>query len=318
MKDRAILTIKGLAIIGVVCHHIGNRRFDEFSSALIMIIPAVFSWSVMAFLTTAGWLHAYADERTPRGCISFISAKFRRLLIPFIALVVLYSIIWQALDFSGLTGIGGGLSSNFFDKIGSSFPLVENYNPISEQLYFLPLLFLISVVVHCSFRFFGQLGIYSIIIFLLLIGVLVSIKDGNSGLSLSTLYYGTFCYVSGFLMFKCRGMQYRFVVVYGVSLFLILCCGIEIIPKIFPLVLLESMYRIGLDRCELLSRLGEASGTIFAYHAPFPIHGLIILTSFLPIYLHFVGAILSALSVIVVFALFHFRLCVTKFKWVTI
>lgn len=97
-KDRTILAIKGLAIIGVVFHHLVNRRQDPLTSELVVSLLILFHWCVLAFIAVSGYLHAWSDTRRVKGVAEFVFLRFNRLLIPWLALIIFFALIWQTLS----------------------------------------------------------------------------------------------------------------------------------------------------------------------------------------------------------------------------
>lgn len=147
-KDKAILVIKAIAIIGVVLHHITNRRLPADTRTIVDVGPQIFSWAVLAFFACAGWLHGQSEARSPKTLTAFVSQRAKRLLLPFAVLTLIYATVWQVLACLPIPGIGVKLAPDFGTKLVQSLPWRGDYQPVAEQLYFLPLLFVISVSAH--------------------------------------------------------------------------------------------------------------------------------------------------------------------------
>lgn len=197
-KDQAILVIKAVAIIGVVLHHIGNRRLSPDTLALVDIGPEIFSWVVLAFFACAGWLHGQSETRSPKTIAAFVAHRSKRLLLPFAILTLIYASVWQILACLPIPNIGVKLAPDFGTKLLQSLPWRRDYNPVAEQLYFLPLLFVISVVVHALFKLGGKKTITITCVVTFVAGLVISPNSGNTGWSNGMLLFGGFAYSGGF------------------------------------------------------------------------------------------------------------------------
>lgn len=307
MKSSAIFTIKALAIIGVVFHHIGNRRFDQNTLEYIGILPTLFSWSVFAFIGISGWLHAVSEEKQPRRLWYFINQRIVRLMVPYVALVVLYALVWQGIQAMQLSNVAVRQDASFLGKIYHSIPLID-YDPVAEQLYFLPLLFTISVSVHVFMKFHSLLGPAVIGFISLGLGIILTPLSGNTGFSLGMLLFGIFCYACGVLLYYWRSVRWKYLFVAIISIALVLSLGAGGLPKAFPVIIMALIPFLDRVHIPVLEWIGEASGTIYAYHTPFILQPLILVTAALPSKLHFAGVILSALLAVTICALLYHRL----------
>ncbi|AHF94949.1 hypothetical protein OPIT5_30860 [Opitutaceae bacterium TAV5] len=288
--DGAIHALKGIAIVGVIFHHVQNRRFSSEMNAAIEILPALFSWCVLLFFAISGWLHSLAEERNPKTIGMFLRNRTRRLLVPFAALVLLYAAMWQVVQAMGIGDMGARLSTSFWTKIVQSVPGCD-YNPVAEQLYFLPILFIVGSVIHLSFRLLGLGGVWGCTLGGAFAGMILTPDSGNTGPSSGVILFGGFCYASGFLMHRYRNFSYRIAVVLAVALLFFLVLGIEGLPKVVPLLMIECMHQTGLSKITPVCLAGEASGTIYAYHTPFILAPLVILVAQRPETVQFAGVL---------------------------
>lgn len=302
MKDTAIFALKGVAIIGVVFHHIGNRRFDGSVIESINILPATFSWCVLAFIAASGWLHSISEEKRVKSMDLFFRSRARRLLLPFVALVILYSLFWQAIQLSHIPGLREEVPRSFIAKIWASMPMTDAGRPVAEQLYFFPLLFIICIVTHCILRLFGSWGLAALYASSFVIGLMAYPQCSNTGFSTGVGIWGMTCYSSAFLMYRYRHHKTRILLTTIVMmLIVIVAIGGVGLAKILPIMFLSVMRDIPFDSFPLLQKIGEASGTTFAYHSPVLLQPMVIAATFLPSHgLQITGAILAALVAIAV------------------
>lgn len=313
-KDNALLAIKGVAIIGVVFHHIANRRFAPDARDAITVLPATFSWCVLAFFAVSGWLHALGEETKQRSFGSFAVNRTRRLLFPFLVIVLVYSALWQAIQSSGISDLGRTLPATLQGKIlASVFP--GQGQPVGEQLYFMPLLFVICLSVHAILRCFHRAGLYLAGCAAFAAGLTFFPMNSNTGYTAGVGIWGAFCYISGFAM--CKQRHNKWLVAFPVALTFIIfsAIGAPGLSKAVPLLLLAVARRVPLSPNSLLIRLGEASGTIYAYHSPFVLYPLLILVSRLPDpKLQFAGSILSSIVAMGLCAVAFHKFRTTAFR----
>ncbi len=304
MKSRAVLGIKALAIIGVAFHHIRNRRFDPATLEAIAILPSLFSWSLLTFIGVSGWLHAISEEKSPRGFLSFTKQRAVRLLLPYSALVFAYALAWHVIQAAGLSNIGIKQNPSFLGKIYHTIPLLE-YEPVAEQLYFLPLLFSISIFVHAAVKCHSSFGPALAGSISLLLGMVLTPNSRNTGFNLGILFFGTCSYAFGFLLYLNRHNPWRYALVSGISITLAFALGTNGFAKFIPLVLMCFIPIFDKVSIPVFNWIGEASGTIFAYHTPFILQPLILLSAALPSNLHVAGAIMAALLAVAMCGAMH-------------
>lgn len=312
--DRAIHALKGIAIIGVVFHHVQNRRFCDEMNANIAILPIAFTWCVLLFFAISGWLHGLTEERRSKTIGAFLLNRAKRLLVPFFALVLLYASIWQVIQIVGISDIGARLARSFGTKVAQSLPGCD-YNPVAEQLYFLPLLFVVASAIHVSFRIFGAGGVWCCAAVVLFAGMILLPGAGNTGPSSGVILFGCFCYASGFLMYLYRFFRYRIFVVLSVALLVFFVMGVEGLSKVVPLLMIECMHQMRISRITSLCMIGEASGTIYAYHAPFILAPLVILVAWLPKVFQFAGVLAAGFVSIVACTVLFFAIRNSRLKW---
>lgn len=92
-RQAAVDVLKGWAIVGVVLHHVRNRRFDAEVQANLLVVMQVAACAVYAFLFGSGFLQALSRRTEAAGV--FIVRRAHRLLVPYLWLGVLYAGVFQ-------------------------------------------------------------------------------------------------------------------------------------------------------------------------------------------------------------------------------
>ena len=318
MKDKSVFTLKGIAIIGVVFHHLGNRRYgSEVADSLIMI-RSFFPFDILLFLAVAGWLHSLAEERKPKSMEDFLKLRSRRLILPFVVIVIVYSLFWQVIQRAGCFDLLGRIPAGFWDKLWASMPPTHG-GEVAMQLNFLPFLFLVSTFTHLIFRVDGLRGLQFLCGLMLLVGFIGLSNTPNVGYTLGTLVWGTFIYSAGFILYRWRNQSLTMLATFALTLLLGCAMGPLGLSKGLPLILLAVMKRLRFETFPLLPWIGEASGTIYVYHLPFIIIPLTVLASRLPtLGLQLVGAITAGFTTVLIIAIAWHRLRTTPLRFAII
>jgi hypothetical protein len=313
-RDGAILLLKALAILGVVFHHLQNRRLDPQASVWVGELIHAFDFCVLLFLAISGFLHAASDGRKPRSWLAFAHSRVTRLVLPFVALVLAYAGIWQLIQRSGLMQLQGRLPSGFLDKVLFSLWPIEDRS-VAEQLYFLPLLFLLSLGVHALWRAAGRAGVAVGCGAALLAGIALYPHAHTTGFNLGVAVWGLFAYAAGFLLQQrppARG-AWLFGVAFAIALGALL--GRDALPRALPIVLLCAAKPLPGRNLGWLGAVGEASGTVFAYHTPFLLQPLVIVMTRLPDWrAQLLGVLLAAAIAIALTTALHHSLKGTRFE----
>jgi acyltransferase len=310
------LVLKALAIVGVVLHHTRNRRLDPSASEGVGTLIEVFSWCVLLFLAVSGWLHAMSEARRPQTLAAFASSKATRLLAPFVALVVAYAMAWELIQRSNLLPLNGNVPLDLLDKLRVSL-WPAGPGAVGEQLYFLPLLLLISLGVQLVLRIGGMTAVKLACALALVLALSVYPQSPITGFSLGVAAWGAFAYTSGFLLYGSRDMPTLPFVGLACAIVAVVLLGPRGIPKVMPVLLLSLARPLRLAEVPFAPRLGAASGTVFAYHTPFLLQPLVMLASKLPDWrLQLFGVLLAAATVIAVTWALHQWLENTRFRFV--
>lgn len=135
--------LKGWSILGVIFIHMSfASRFSVEVITVITKLQSVFGWAVVAFFFCAGYLYAHSSSRLqPVG--GYAAKRARRLLLPWLG----FSILYKSLLIAG----------HRFHLIAAAPPIASGEPvlhqiwslilwPGGPQLYFLPMLFVVSVV----------------------------------------------------------------------------------------------------------------------------------------------------------------------------
>lgn len=313
-RSTAILNVKAIAIVGVALHHIVNRRFDSGTLAQIELVKELSSWCVLVFLAASGWLHALSLSRRPVGFGSFLRRRALRLLLPYVALTLLYTAVWQVVQTVAPGVISDRLPAGFWEKVAGAFS-PQAYRPVAEQLYFLPLLFLVSILAHGARLWLGKPALFVLGLLLWIGGIALGPGTVNTGFTTAVLCFGGGSYLAGFLLQDCRSPLRRWGAVLSISGATLGILGIAEFSKVVPLLVLAGLPVFAFPRWKWLSKLGEASGTVFAYHTPFLLQPLIIVASGLPVAWQFPAAIGAALASVAICAVGHHLLAGTKLRW---
>lgn len=314
MRSNAISFIKGVAIVGVVFHHISNRRLDASVTDSLASLQSFFSWAVLMFVAVAGWLHAVTEEKKKVGFLDFSKSRFFRLIVPYVFLVFFYSLIWQFLQVFGLSGVGVRLSDSLWGKIHCSINLVC-YEPVAEQLYFLPVLFVISITARLFSLLFGPVrGAILLMALSLSLGLGLTPDSKNTGLNIGFFLFGLYCYSSGFLLYAWR-KDWRCVPYVILSVLAVLSLSeSESVSKVVPVLVIMSIFWLEKLGVSGLTLVGEASGTIYAYHTPFVLQPMVIAVSRMPVEFQYAGALCSALAVVLLLSVAHHLVKNTRFR----
>jgi acyltransferase len=299
MKDRTILAIKGLAIIGVALHHLINRRHDPHATEMIRACLVVFDWCVLAFICVSGYLHAMSDSRKLKSPCEFIVNRFKRLIVPWLLLIFAFSIIWQILQALHISNIAVKIPPDFIGKITVS--LWPANATVGEQLYYFPVLFAVSVIFVTIRGFLGMIGVAALVVVSFTVS-LTYFPESFTGFHLGVFLWSLCFYAAGYLLFNYRAKAnyIRITLILG-TIVMILFSGYDGMLRCLPFWMVAEGNLLKLSSLPGLPSLGEASGTIYIYHTPFIIQPLVIASTYLhgavPQFLGALGAAATAIGI---------------------
>lgn len=277
MKNNGILLIKGLAIVGVVFQHLHNRRFLPQTLEWTDWVASLFCWCVLAFLAASGWLHAHSEQKKSRGMGEFVLSRIKRLLVPFAILVFVYAVGFELIQRSGIIQMRGTVPVAFLDKLTASLWPVDQQQTVAEQLYFLPLLFCISLPIHALVRWGGERAVMGLALAAYVTGLCWYPNSPNTGFFVGVYVWGVFSYGAGYWLQRhpavIRNLLCAGLAAAGVAM----VAGPAGVYKLLPLAFLAVLPWIEKTPESILTQAGEASGTIYIYHTPFLLQPLLIL-----------------------------------------
>lgn len=284
-RNAAVDDLKGIAILGVVLHHLGNRRLGPQFATDLQTVVLWFSWSVSAFIFLAGWLRAKSIREYP--VVELIRRRARRLLVPYLVVGILYAALAQIIQRGGLADRNPSAPPDFAGKL---FTVLRGDPAYGEQLYFFPLLFVIEaifIVVHAAMR--GRSG--ALLTLAASAGTLSSLllithtKLPTTGLSKMMVLAGLFQYALGYLIGMANTNAWARRVAASTSVVLILAAGAawrwDLAVPFVPIALffVLNSFRLNNPAWSPFRLLGAASATIFLFHTPFVLQSLIVLFS---------------------------------------
>ena len=315
VKDQAILALKGLAIIGVVSHHITNRRLDPTALEVLKAVPMAFHWCVLCFIALSGYLHALSDSRRPKGVGAFLWQRGTRLLIPWVVLVFLYATVWQVLQSLHISGIGVRIPPGFIDKLTTSLWPVDQVAVVAEQLYYLPLLFGASAVFICV-RKLGLSAVWATLMLTVMAGLLL-FPGQYMMFRLGSFVWAIASYAAGYLLFRFRTnvSHVRLTLAVATAVLIVYSGWYGLLGSI-PFWLIAEGSNLRLGSIPGLASLGEAAGTIYIYHTPFMVQPLSVAAAHLPGWpLQVVGELVAGAIAIGICYLLHHGLKNTRAKF---
>ena len=305
MKDLHLQAIRGLAIIGVVFHHVVNRRFDAETVDWTWAFVYLFDWCVLAFFCVSGYLQALSDSKKQRSLGEFVRIRFHRLMVPYFLLFLFYACVWQVVQMFHIPGVGLHVRHDFLLKLrDAAWP---RDSQVAQQLYFIPLLFAVSTLLALVHAVFGLKGMW-VAAWLAAVVNLAYFPHHLTGFKWDVFLGGTCFYAAGYLLFHYRDRPA------AIRIVLLAFTGVSIIfspdngiIRCIPLWLVSEGSLLRLELLPLICRIGDASGTIYIYHTPFIILPLVIVSTHLPgPVAQFAGILLAvAISIAVCCALFE-------------
>ena len=273
---------KGIAILTVLVHHVTNRRFRFGTLEALLLIKCFLAWTVFVFILCSGFLQG-ANPRE-ESYFTFCVRRAKRLLIPYFTIGAAYLVWFYGVEVFKNPSLGfhaGDLLRRF-----AGYAFFAEYS--SEQMYFLPMLFLVAVIHEGNLRLLSRAKAPAPGLLLVIVGlttalaVILTATDFPLRLSLYTLSLSLFYYSFGYLLASVPRQRW---VQLGVPLSLV---GLAVawgrvdasapafaiaIPWVVFWLCTET--RRSLPGRALLEYLGRISSFIFIYHSPLVIHPII-------------------------------------------
>ena len=255
---------RAVAIIGVVVlHSTFQSRFGDNAMAVVSALGRLFDWAVLAFFFASGLLH---DQGLPFAAL--LKKKFVSLLAPFFAYNAFYNIC-----FAGIAA--GGLHINDFNP-GLRLLLTGLFKSPAFQLYFLPYLFCISIVVwtlnNLARRYRGPLdmGVILLVVAFYVVNGFPRFSYGSEYAKLP-LYLGAYLVgLVGRPLFEkpCRVPGMLWVILCAVLCLLVLFRLTMLSLLVPPLLFCAAANSKCLREFRPFARLGRHSGSIYVWHTP--------------------------------------------------
>jgi hypothetical protein len=258
-------TLKAFSIIGVLFIHMGfQKRFNPDVIEWIKAVQSFLGWSVLAFFFCSGLTVKKSKSRfddTGR----LILEKGKRLLLPCIYFSVLYKTTLIGIDILGVFHWQFGIPQTVYEL----FLFV--FSPIAPQFYFLPYLFLITILTSFTYSFLKN-SIWVLFLFILIsilfyaFGNFLETPNGPT-LKLIFLYGISFC-----LGFVLSGQNFKNnLILIGSGLLLAVFLVLLGVDKLLLYVLVAPLIYLLIRWLSISFRwfgLGEKSGAIYVWHAP--------------------------------------------------
>jgi peptidoglycan/LPS O-acetylase OafA/YrhL len=198
---------RGLAILAVVFIHSSSLFLAVNCNKGVYFLHQLCYFCVPLFISVSGFLHAVSSENNKAvpsfSLLSYIQRRFMRLIVPYLAFSILYVCIRILLEHLPVsTNLFPHRFGNFNTVISAI--LLAKGNP-AGQLYFLPLLFFITMLFKIL-----EVALEKYPILLILLCVAISIASyalwGDIYRSLNPLK-GVGFYAAGYFMFSRRSIK---------------------------------------------------------------------------------------------------------------
>ncbi|MFT3780949.1 MAG: acyltransferase [Nibricoccus sp.] len=317
-KDYAVSIAKGIGIIGVVAHHLANRRFPEVERSWIALPGQLCLWAVPLFIVVSGYLHAGSHARHPTPPGVFLLARVRRLLIPYAIISLVYAIVYSLLIRAGLLNDALGEPAAWYKLWWGSLTLNGG---VGEQLYFLPLLFVVSMAALLPLTLVRYTPGPLLFMAAILVAApflrpdLLAQIPGHMVWPWDRFVAGVGLYLVGFLLQVQPTWRLR---LFSVTVVLVAAAAFAgrttAAHFLFSVVIFAGLL-LSKPRARPLELTGDASGTIFLYHTPFFLQPLLVLIATkTPASWHVLLAMVALLGTVAFFTIAHHILLRTRLR----
>ena len=271
--------IKAIAIIGVVIGHMPIEGDSEPAARVLEILQFLLtSWAPLAFFWASGFLTQLSLEKRPKTWLQLVSAKARRLLVPFILLVTINSLALWALSKTSILNPALLPWNNEAPGIYYYVRLIPGAGH-----YFFLYLFLVSFIFDRIITLKRGTILTALAASIIVIGLL-SLWGGLPAMShgpwpdLIGVY--SLSYVLGACHKKINtGKKWpRLAAIAGVAI-MVITGLIGNVPSLLWMLCAPSLFILfrKLPKTAMLlqkTQLGKKSGAIFAWHSPFVLVGI--------------------------------------------
>lgn len=139
MHDNRFDCMKGMAITGVVAGHLGYAGLEVF----------VNYWHLPVFFFVSGY---FFKEKHIDNSRSFVIARFRRLIVPFLLYSVCALFLHNILVYSGLIDGREFQARDYITELRGIFLCLSSNEEIVGAIWFMPGLFVVTVCALYSFK----------------------------------------------------------------------------------------------------------------------------------------------------------------------
>lgn len=261
-RNHTVDFLKCICIVGVVLHHCSNRRLLPEVQNVFSYAAYLTDWCVIAFIGLSGFLEGNRAV-SYKDLVNALLRDTTKLLVPFVLLTVLYAAAFQVADTCGFS-LRSSVSPTLAGKLTDT--LLCRDGAIAEQVYFLPLLYLIRTTYRLTNRALPLL-LFGVVCYLL-----AFVTDLHlTGFNQTTCLIGLIAYALGFESSKSPKRTIVVALIVGVLIGLRGNNWQVVIG--FLLSSCVPIFKVDIPTCNLI---GSAAGTIFAYHTPIVLQSALI------------------------------------------
>lgn len=165
-NDAAIHVMRWLAITAVIVNHLSfDSRYNQMTLNVISIFRQMSGWCVLCFFGISGYFVGGRDAVLP-----WMEKRAKRLLIPYFTVSIISFLALFLISKSGVYALSVRVSLGQFVQ---RLLIMAGCGP---QFYFLPYLFIVSVIIFLSSRFISRPWL--LFIFSMVVGI-QSLSNGS-------------------------------------------------------------------------------------------------------------------------------------------
>jgi peptidoglycan/LPS O-acetylase OafA/YrhL len=263
--------LRAAAIFGVlVLHSSFQNRFNKETLAVQGILARLFDWAVLAFFFSSGCLY----DRSAKFVVA-LKKRAISLLVPFFLYNALYNLSFAATESMGWVSVPAAQHGSF--TLASFFLQSPGF-----QLYFLPYLFLVSVLVCMADKLTGTQAHWMRWIMLLSIFIFYLIRgypDFSFGPAYSNLPLYLAAFICGVIGRPILDEPFANAWVIAVALtFVLVILALSPLPIVSlavpPLLAALAGSVPKMNDTKVLLFVGAISGSIYLWHTPILLPGI--------------------------------------------
>ena len=233
-----------LAIFVIIIHTWSNSRYGSEMLSTYSILVNLINGAVFGFFLISGYF-----SKPQINLKKFAQKKFKRLIIPFFIFSTIYAIAMTVL------GHGKTLTEYLYS--------VVTLHGTAMQLYFLPYLFLIELIIifFLNKRFGSKNFIYLLFLFLNIL-VLIFHTDNSTGSELKLIPFYISAYLLGILWRKISTAQKLLIIL------LYLIVGLLYDERLLDALLMINIFQIFINLSKYFPPTIPGSGGVYILHTP--------------------------------------------------